>query len=120
LPIFMRWVSFMDWLTICTEKFPHTSRHTYAQRLVDLGLEIVADIVAAKFSNKPAPVLKRVNLRLEQLRVFLRLSYNRKFLSHGAYETGSKELVEIGRMLGGWRREVNQRGKKGQTNGPSE
>jgi len=117
LPIFMRWIGFMDWQSENIEKFPRSARHTYARRLEDYGLDVAADLVDARFSKNPAPILKRSNLRLEQIRVVLRLSHSRRYLSHRAYDLGTKELIEIGKMLGGWKKSVHNRVGKGAVNG---
>jgi hypothetical protein len=46
--------------------------------------------------------LKRINLRLERLRMLLRLCHRLKYLPHQRYEHAMRCLNEVGRMLGGW------------------
>jgi len=41
-------------------------------------------------------------LRLEKLRVLLRISCEQHYLSHTAYEHAMRAINEVGRMLGGW------------------
>jgi len=43
-----------------------------------------------------------MNLRLEQLRVLLRLCHDRRLLTPEGYEYGARMLLEAGRMVGGW------------------
>ncbi len=47
-------------------------------------------------------ILKQANLNIEKLRMFFRISYSRKYISVRQYEYISRELNEIGAMIGGW------------------
>lgn len=105
LPIFAAWMTFLTWLLGVTEKFPKKVRFTLAVRLENLALDLVEDLVEARYSRDKAPVLKRANLRLEKIRVLLRICHTQRYLSHRAYEHAMKTLAEVGRMLGGWRKQ---------------
>lgn len=102
LPIFSRWIQFLEWLLPTTEKFPKRVRFTFADRINSLALDIVEDLVEARYSRNKQVILQRINLRLEKLRVLLRLCHKLKYLSHQSYELSARSLNEIGRMLGGW------------------
>jgi len=97
----------MDWLVPITDKFPKVSRFTFSQRLTNLGLDMVEDLVEARYTKRNSAILKRANLRLEKLRVILRLSYQQKYLTHKQYEFANKALYEVGKQLGGWIKQVN-------------
>ena len=107
LPIFIDWMKFMDWLVPVADKFPKVARFTFSQRLTNLGLDMVEDLVEARHSKRNSAILKRANLRLEKLRVILRLSHQQKYLSHKQYEFASKALYEIGKQLGGWSKQAH-------------
>lgn len=102
LPIFVRWLEFLAWLLPATEKFPKRVRFTFADRINNLALDIVEDLVEARYSRDKQSLLKRVNLRLEKLRVLLRLCHQLQYLPHQGYEHAARELNQVGRMLGGW------------------
>lgn len=102
LPIFTRWMQFLEWLLPTTEKFPRRVRFTFADRINNLALDIVEDLVEARYSRDKQHLLKRINLRLEKLRVLLRLCHTMKYLSFQGYEHAMRSLNEVGRMLGGW------------------
>jgi hypothetical protein len=53
-------------------------------------------------------LLRRADAKLEMLRTCLRLSMELGFLPFGQYEHASKMVVEVGRLLGGWRRKLEQ------------
>jgi hypothetical protein len=102
LPIFTRWVQFLEWLLPATEKFPKRVRSTFADRINNLALGIVEDLVEARYSRDKQLLLQRVNLRLEKLRILLRLCHRLRYLPHQGYEHATRSLNEVGRMLGGW------------------
>ncbi len=102
LPIFTRWMQFLEWLLPTTENFPKRVRFTFADRINNLALDIVEDLVEARYSRDKQPLLKRINLRLEKLRILLRLCHRMKYLAHQGYEHAMRALNEVGRMLGGW------------------
>ena len=104
LPIFVRWLEFLNWLLPTTEKFPKKVRFTLSQRIDNLALDVVEDLVEARYSREQGEVLKRANLRLEKLRVLLRVSYQQKHLPSRQYEHAMKSLYTVGQMLGGWMR----------------
>jgi len=102
LPIFVKWIDFLKWLLLTTEKFPKKVRFTFSDRMNQIALNIVEDLVEARFSRQKMIYLRRVNLGIEKLRVLLRICYESRLLPHKAYEHSMYELNEIGKMLGGW------------------
>ena len=100
--IFVHWTRFMEWLLPATEKFPKRVRFTFADRINNLALDIVEDLVEARYTRDKRLLLQRVNLRLEKLRILLRLCHRLRYLPHQGYEHASRSLNEVGRMLGGW------------------
>lgn len=108
LPIFVKWTEFIEWLFPHTEKFPRRARFTLALRIENYALDIIEDLVEARYTKEKLEILKRINLRLEKLRILLRLSHGFRYLSTQSYEYATKILNEIGRMIGGWIRQQNK------------
>ncbi len=102
LPVFTKWVEFLDWLLPTTEKFPRKVRFTLTQRIDNLALDVIEDLVEARYSRDKGGPLKRANLRLEKIRVLLRLCYRQKHLPSRQYEHAMRVLYEVGSMIGGW------------------
>lgn len=105
LPLFVQWMDFLTWLFGVTEKFPKKVRFTLTVRIENLALDLVEDLVEARYTRDKAAVLGRANLRLEKIRVLLRISHTQRYLSHNAYQHAMRALHETGSMLGGWRRQ---------------
>ncbi len=102
LPIFVKWMDFLKWLLATTEKFPKRARFTFSDRINNLALDMVEELVEARYTKHKISSLQRANLRLEKLRMLMRISYESKFLSHKAYEYSIYAMNEIGKMIGGW------------------
>ena len=111
LPVFVKWTEFLKWLLPTTEKFPKRVRFTFSNRIDNLALEVVEDLVEARYAHSRRKVdkLVAVNLKLERLRVLLRLCHELRYLSHKGYALSARSLNEVGRMVGGWIKEQKQR-----------
>jgi hypothetical protein len=107
--ILIHWLELLEWLLPATEKFPKRVRFTFADRINNLALDIAEDLVEARYTRDKQAILRRVNLRLEKLRILLRLSHRLQYLPHAGYEHAAKSVNSVGRMLGGWMRGQEQR-----------
>jgi hypothetical protein len=110
LPLFVHWVDFLDWLLPATGKFPKTVRFTFSSRIDNLALDVLEDVIEARYSRGKQDTLRRANLRLEKLRVLLRLCHRQRYLATSSYEHAARRIDEAGRMLGGW---IKQQGAAG-------
>ena len=105
LPIFVAWLDFLAWLLPTTAKLPRHARFTFANRIDNLGLDVAEDLVEARYSRDTVPVLARANLRIEKMRVLLRLCHALGSFPHSRCEHAVRTIDDIGRMLGGWRKQ---------------
>jgi hypothetical protein len=102
-------MEFLAWLLPATEKFPHKALFTFANRIDNLALDLIEDLVEARYAGEKRAILRRANLRLEKLRVLLRLSHQLCYLPHTRYAHAMRTINEIGKMLGGWQKQQAQR-----------
>ena len=86
-------------------------RYTLWQRCENLILDILENILWASQlpKSEKIPILEKTSLRLNFLRVFIRLSKEIKMLDNKKYILLQESIDEIGRMLGGWLRSIRQR-----------
>lgn len=103
-PLFAHWYSTLDWILSAVERFPKNARFSLASRTADCGLEVMECIVEAIYSRNRSYLLDKANLSLEKLRVFFRISHDRRYISSGQYEHVMTAIDEAGRMAGGWKR----------------
>lgn len=86
-------------------------RHTIYQRCENLILELIESILIASqlYKAEKTPILEKVSVKLNFLRVFLRLMKEVKIIDNRKYATLEELVDEIGRMLGGWIRSSKER-----------
>ena len=106
-PIFTRTSDFILWLLNHTEKFPKSERFRMAKRLEDSVFSFYDLLIEATRSTKrKRELLIRADVELEKLRLYVRMSQQRKLTSLSQYHFASGALVEIGKLLGGWLKAV--------------
>ena len=98
----MKWLDLVPWIMARTERFPKNLRYSLAQKIDNICLEILELIVQAIYSQTKRDILQRINLKLDVLRALLQMAFKMQRLSESQYEYISRELLEIGKMVGGW------------------
>ncbi len=101
-PIFAKTYDFILWLLNLTEKFPKSERFRLARRLEDTAFAFYEMLVQATRSGNQARALLQADLELDKLRLYVRLSHDRKLINLKQYRYAAGQLTEIGRLLGGW------------------
>lgn len=101
--VFVKWSEFLEWLLNVTNSFPKKIRFTLTTRIDNTALEILEDIIECRYDRSSRVAgLKKMNVKFEKLRVFLRMCNRLKYLSNSQYEYAMVHLNEVGRMTGGW------------------
>jgi hypothetical protein len=109
LEIFVKWAEFLEWLLPTTAKFPRKIRHTFAERIENLGLDVAEELQEARFSSDKRRLLRAINLKLDKMRLLLRLSHKLQYLPHNGYEHSARSINEVGRMLGAWIKQQDEK-----------
>jgi hypothetical protein len=110
-PVYALLVDLTGWTLDRTASLPKSQRFTFGERLDRLTLdclELAIEAIYASPPDKPAP-LRRMNQNLEKLRVFWRLVCDRGWISQQQLLFVSQRLEEIGRMVGGWLKQVERK-----------
>lgn len=107
-PIYTALVELTGWTLNRTADFPKSHRFTFGQRLDNVTLDAVLLAVRTLYSPKPgkAVLLDELNLLLEQLRVLWRLVHDQRWISQQQLLFVNGRIDEIGRMAGGWRKQL--------------
>ena len=114
-PLFVKTYDLIKYLLPTTEKFPRSQRFVLARRIQDTALGFQGYLLEARKVDPITrrEVLRRADVELEKLRLSLRLSMELEYLKFPQYQHASAMVVEVGRMLGAWRKATEQQG--GQT-----
>jgi hypothetical protein len=97
-----RGYDFSKWLLQHTGKFPKSYRFSVAAKLENLILDFIELTTVANMRKQKLPLLEQADEKLAKLRLLFRLSYEMRFINLKSYEYGSKQMNELGRLLGGW------------------
>lgn len=90
---------------------PRQDKYAIWQRSEDTMIDIIEDILLASQTKQAekVPVLERVSVKLNLLRVFVRLMKETKIIDGKKYVALQGTIDEIGRMLGGWIKSSKER-----------
>lgn len=101
IAIYKQWHEFIPHL-------PKSARYTLGQKIDYLFIETVSNIYEASSSplERKNDFLKIASSKLNLLKFFLQLCWEIKAMDIKKYLHFSKNLEEIGRMLGGWQKQV--------------
>jgi hypothetical protein len=100
--VIKRGYDFSRWLLNHTGKFPKSYRFSVATKLENGILDFIELATVANMRKDKLPLLKRADEALARIRLLFRLSYEMRFINLKSYEYGSRQLTELGKMLGGW------------------
>ena len=107
MKIFNKTYEFIKWLHMLLNKFPKSEKYTMAQKMENTVLSFLESIIQSNNDFDKKESLRKAIIELDKLRIFFRLSKDLQFISFSQYEFGSKQINEIGRMLGGWYKKYN-------------
>lgn len=106
--VYTKTYDYMNWLFPLTMRFPKSQRFVLAQRIENTALSILELIIEANARRHKPPCIQEALVKLELLQVLIRFAKDQQLLSLRKYETSSKHLAEIGRLLGGWLRQAQR------------
>lgn len=105
-PIFPKTYDLLLWLIPTTLKYPREHRYALALRTQQAALDFNELIVRARKLRSRRDLLIEADAKLEQLRLYLRLSHDLSLLTVRQYEHVSRLVSEIGALLGDWLKHV--------------
>ena len=93
---------FIKWFLPKLEKFPRNYKFLFGDRLVQIQLDLLENLIEAYYSKDKLAHLRAANLELEKLRHLLQISTEMRFLGLHQLEYATRELNHIGALVGGW------------------
>ncbi|MDP1625400.1 MAG: four helix bundle protein [bacterium] len=88
--------------------FPKASRYTLGSKIDDMFLSSIEYCFLASYSQiaEKTILLNRCISRVDLLKLLVTLAWDTKAIDTNKYAVISESLFEIGRMLGGWKRQL--------------
>lgn len=90
------------WLINHVGKFPRSHRFVLGNRIESRMLNVLELLVLAAYAREKREYLRRANGDVQVLRLLVRAGKDLGFTSAKQYEFISRELVDLGRQIGGW------------------
>jgi hypothetical protein len=93
------------WTAGRLEKFPRSHRFGVGRRIEEKLFDLLDLLLDAKYAHHKADILRQAALLVEQLRFLFRVSKDLHILAVNSHHHACERLDEIGREIGGWRRQ---------------
>jgi hypothetical protein len=90
------------WLMNHVGKFPRSHRFVLGDRIESRMLDVLESLVLAAYARDKRDHLRQANGDVQVLRLLVRAGKDLGFTSTKQYEFISRELVDLGRQIGGW------------------
>lgn len=104
LPIIQKLISAYKLWQEFLPHFPKHSKYTLGEKIDGLFLEIIELLFTTSILSKSGklPFIQKASVKFDILKFFLQVAWEVKALNDKRYIALSKQLIEIGKMLGGW------------------
>ncbi len=103
LKIFQKVYDFLLWVKPTVQRFSKVHKYSLGLELEKETIGLVKQIVRTNFKKTDRKqAIEECFVYYEIVKILVRLAKDYKLLSLKQYEFASKELVEIGKLLGGW------------------
>lgn len=103
--IYKQYLEMMFYVEMITEKYPKVEKNSLVASIKNTVYDGMRQIISAyKLYEKKDKLhsLNELDISLKQLKVLIRISHKKKYISHKNYEAWSKKINNIGNLLGGW------------------
>jgi hypothetical protein len=87
---------------------PRLTRYSLGEKINNLFLELSELILTAGFSAKEhkAIIVQKASIKLDSLKFFMQIAWELKALDNKKFASLSAPLIEVGKMLGGWQKQI--------------
>lgn len=108
LPVITKTYDLLQWAIGRVEKFPRSHRFTLGMRLQSKIHDLLDLLIESRFAQEKSSLLHHCSIQIEQIRMSFRLACELRILAVNSHEYACRHLLEIGRQIGGWRRQQEQ------------
>ena len=108
--------AYLLWVGIVAH-IPKSGRYTLGQRVENRFLDLLELIYIAYFSPKSEKIARvsKCILQLDTLKFLISVAWEGKLISQNQFQEIGLKLNEVGKMLGGWRKNLDNPDKKNRT-----
>lgn len=108
IPAFQKSYDFYKHLYINLRQIPKRDRYTWGERCEMLALDLLKTVSEAEFapSGNKRILLQKSSETVDLIKIYLRLGSDLKILDQKKYIAREYEILEVGKMIGGWKKSV--------------
>ena len=90
---------------------PRLTRYSLGEHINQLFIDLLEAIFEATFAGREEKLtpVRRASVKLDTLKLFLQLTWELKALDTKNFVAISTPLVEAGKMLGGWQKQITRK-----------
>ncbi len=105
-PIFSKTLELLVWLQQVSNHFPRVQRYFLTQRILETVFDLSEYLEEANHRRAKDRLdrLERADETLDKLRMYIRMVWRLSWISDSQYGHAAGMLVEVGRLLGGWKK----------------
>jgi hypothetical protein len=107
-PVFARCDELVQWVLRATVKYPRPYRAALGKATQEAVLLLQRNLVAAARRKDKRQALQAADEALHELRLLLRQGQALDLLTLRQYEHAARLADEVGRLIGGWRKQQGQ------------
>jgi len=87
---------------------PRLTRYSLGEKINWLFIELIELILMAAYSSRDqkSEIIQKASIKLDMLKYFLQIAWELKAMDNKQLGRISPPLVEVGKMLGGWKKQV--------------
>ena len=115
LPILQKTYDLLRWLIPHLNKMPRNQKFLLGDRMENALLDLLGLLIEASMEKRKLPFLRKASAELEKFRFLVRLFGDLHVLGSRRHAYLAERLGEIGRMLGGWIKEREERERARET-----
>jgi len=113
LPIYKAAFDLLVYFEKIVKSFSRYNKYTHGKALREIAREILMLIVRANNTYNKRPVLEEVRIKLEELKVTVRVCKEvQAFSNFNSFETAINLVVEIAKQNEGWMRSLSGKRKR--------
>jgi len=102
LPIFQKGYDFNLEIYKTTHNFPREYKYSLGQKMKEIASELLDCIIIANSKENKESYFSEIKIRIERLRIHLRVSYDLKIVNNKRFEFLNRFLEEISKQVAGW------------------
>ena len=113
LPIYKAAMDLLLYFEQIVSKFSRYNKYTHGAELRNLSREAVMLIVRANNTTDRIPVLEELRIKLEEIKVVIRICKETKaFPNFNSFQTSINRVIEIAKQNEGWMKSLSGKGMR--------